>query len=179
MRPILLALAAGTLSLGAAGCERAGREEKLPAAASAAATLLQPAYRPPPDGLLTPVHLDLYLKVRRASKGRPDADAARAVGVTPEEFAWVRARLVEAGVALEARRVARAAAETYARSLASVKEARRRVTDAATGRALEREIAQLERERASLVKEEALSASLAANVRLLAARRGEIEAVSR
>jgi len=140
---------------------------------------LAPRFRAPAGGLLSEKDLDLYVKVRRAAKGRSDADAARAVGANPDEFAWVRARVVEALVALDARRVARAAAETYARSLASLRQARTSVRDPETARAMDEEIAALERERAGLRREESLPQPVASNARLVGARRAEIESVSK
>ena len=177
MRPLLFGVLLGTLPLAASACGRPARESA--ASNAPASSPLESRFRPPPDGLLTGSHLDLYLKVRRAAKGRPDADAARAVGIQPDEFAWVRARVVEASVALDSRRVARAAAETYARALTAVREARQRAKEPETVRAVEREIAQLERERASLLREEPLPPAVAANARLVAGRRTDIEAVSR
>jgi hypothetical protein len=177
VRPLLFGALLGTLSLAASACGRPAREAA--ASNAPASSPSKSRFQPPPDGLLTGPHLDLYLKVRRAAKGRPDADAARAVGIHPDEFAWVRARVVEASIALDARRVARAAGETYARSLAAVREARQRAKEPETVRAVEREIALLERERASLLRAEPLPPAVAANARLVAGRRTEIEAVSR
>src|SRR6266542_2750923 len=80
-------------------------------------------FQPPADGLLTDAQIDRYVRVRRAARGvgkpegprtppleptprlRFDEEAARAVGVDPEEFVWVRARIVEALVALDTSQV--------------------------------------------------------------------------
>ena len=140
--------------------------------------VLARSFSPPADGLLTDADLDLYLKVRRASKGRPDADAARAVGADPDRFTWIQARVVEALVALDARRIEEDAAETYGRTLASLRETRRSVRDAATANALDAKIAQLDRERAGLRRAETLPPRVAANSRRVAARQAEIAGAS-
>lgn len=134
-------------------------------------------FRPPADGLLSNRQIDLFLRVRRAAKGRSDADAARAIGASPEEFAWARARILEALVALDGRRVREASQEVYARTLASMREARKRVADPKETRALDEQIATLERERASMRRAEALPPSVARNARLLAGRLAEVETV--
>lgn len=135
-------------------------------------------FQPPADGLLTDAQLDRYIRVRRAFKGRSDEEAARAAGVGRDEFAWVRARIVEALVALDGRRVREASAETYARTIASLKETRRSVKDRETLRTLDEQIAALERERASVKRVESLPAAVAGNLRRVEARRAEIEALS-
>jgi hypothetical protein len=135
-------------------------------------------FRPPADGLLTDADLDLYLKVRRAAKGRSDGDAARAVGADPDRFSWVQARIVEALVALDARRIGEDAAETYGRTLESLRETRRSVRDPATANALDAKIAQLERERSGLRRAETLPPRVAANARRVAPRRAEVTAAS-
>jgi hypothetical protein len=173
MRFLAGSLAAG---LAAAAC----RKPAAPAAGLPArpGTALTRSFTPPADGLLSDADLDLYLKVRRASKGRPDGDAARAVGVDPDRFGWVQARIVEALVALDARRVSDDAAETYGRALASLRETRRSVRDPATADALDAKIAQLDRERAGLRRAETLPPRVAANARRVAPRRAEIAAAS-
>jgi hypothetical protein len=171
------ALCAAGLSVAAlGGCRKAEAPSGLPPEPPAAA--LARAFRPPENGQLTAADLDLYVKVRRAAKGRPDADAARAVGVDPDRFGWVQARVIEALVALDSRRVQEDAAETYGRALASLRETRRSVRDPENGRTLDVRIAQLERERAALRRAEKLPAGVAANARLVAGRRAEVVAVA-
>ncbi len=166
--------AAGLLGLLAAGCRLS--EEAPPGALPRGQEPPARRFRPASDGLLSGEHLDRYIRVRRAGKGRSDADAARAVGVDPEEFAWVRARVVEALAALDARRVKAEAAGTYARSLAVLREVRTKVRDPEAAGAVEAEILLLEKERTSLSREEPLSRQVAANAELVASRRAEIEA---
>ena len=119
-RAVLLVLLPVAATFGVFAC----RQEKPRPAAAAGRTrgLLAAHYQPPPDGLLTDRHLDLYGKVRRAARDRSEADAARALGVDPDEFAWVRARIVEALVALDGSRVREESGETYARAIASLRE---------------------------------------------------------
>jgi hypothetical protein len=138
--------------------------------------MLRPEFTPPADRLLTDPHLDLYVKVRRAARERSESDAARALGVDPDEFARVRARIVEALVALDESRVRRAAAETYARTIASLRQTLRSVRDAQTARTVEAQIAGLERERAGMRARGPLPVDIAANARKVAARRAELEA---
>jgi hypothetical protein len=132
-------------------------------------------FRPPPDGLLTDGELDRYIRVRRAARGRFEDEAARAVGVDPDEVAWVRARVVEALVFLDTAQVRSAAEGTYSRTIAAAREAAKSVKDRQTLRRLNEQIALLERERASLKPPESPPA-VAANARRVAPRRADLEA---
>lgn len=125
---------------------------------------------------MTDAQLERYVRVRRAARGRSDREAARAVGVDPDEFVWVRARVLEALVALQTSRVRSAAEGTYARTLAALRESRRSARDPQTARTLDEQIAGLERERSTLKREDPLPASVAANARKVAPRRAEIDA---
>jgi hypothetical protein len=128
------------------------------------------------DGQLTEGQLDRYVRVRRAARGRSEEEAARAVGVDPEEFAWVRARVIEALVFLDTAQVRSASEGTYARTIASLREATKSVKDRETLRRLNDQIALLERERGSLKAPETPPAAVAANGRRVAPRRSDIEA---
>ena len=132
-------------------------------------------FRPPADGLLTDTHVERYIRVRRAARGRLEEEAARAVGVDPEEFAWVRARVVEALVFLDTSQVRTGAEATYARTITSLKEAARNVKDRETLRRMNEQIASLERERANLKPPEAPPPAVAANARRVAPRRADFE----
>ncbi len=176
MRRIFPALALGTAALAAACGKGAPANRLARAAAESTARLAQrAAFRPPADGALTDRHVDLYVKVRRAAKGRTDADASRAVGVDPDEFAWVRSRIIEGLLEADRRRVRAASDEVYGKTIASLRETRRAVRDAATGRSVDEQIGGLERERATLRRAEPVSAALAANARRVAARRADID----
>lgn len=174
-RRVVAAVAvAGLLAL--AGCGRL--EPKGREAVRAIRAGVEPRFRAPADGRLTPAQIDLYLKVRRAAGRGSDAEAARTLGGDPAEFAWTRARITEALAAHDARRVADAVSEAYARGLAALREARRAAPDARSAARLDFEIAALERERASLRRKPADVLPLAvANGALVETRRAEIESV--
>jgi hypothetical protein len=174
--------AASAVAVAAISCRRtgpAGPTRSAGRATDAAAAALRAEFEPPADRLLTDRHLDLYVKVRRAAHVRSESDAARALGIDPDEFAWVRARIVEALVALDESHVREESAETYARAIASLKETRRRVRDPQTARTIEAQIAALERERAGLRGTSELPPDVAANSRKIEARRAELEAALR
>ncbi|MEP6801690.1 MAG: hypothetical protein ABJC07_07125 [Acidobacteriota bacterium] len=176
MRRITLTLLFGAAGA-AAACGRGAPADRLArAAAASTARLAQTAvFRPPADGMLTEAQVDRYVKVRRAAKGRTDAEASRAVGVDPEEFAWVRSRIIEGLLEADRRRVRSASDEVYGRTIASLRETRRAVREASIARSVDEQIAGLERERATLRRAEPVSPALAANARRVAARRGEID----
>src|SRR5262249_52237192 len=97
-----LALGAACLAFGVAACRKEGPPRQVEKGAAALRALVR--FRPPADGLLTPEQLDRYVRVRRVARGRTEAEAARAVGVDSDEYSWVRARVIEALVALDTRR---------------------------------------------------------------------------
>ncbi|HEY3124323.1 MAG TPA: hypothetical protein VGK70_09715 [Thermoanaerobaculia bacterium] len=152
-------------------------------------------FQPPADGLLTDAQIDRYVRVRRAARGlrgtqgpptkplertpqlRSDEETVRVVGVDPEEFVWVRTRIVEALVALDTSQLKSTAEATYARTIASLREAARSVKDRETLRRMEEQIAGLERERGTLKAGDKPPAAVAANARRVASRRAEIEAL--
>ncbi len=172
--PLLLVAALA----GACGKGSPARNEIARVAAESKARIEAAArFRPPADGAVTDAQLDRYVRIRRAatSRGRNDEEAARAVGVDPEEFSWVRARVAEALVEADARRVRAAADEVYARTIASLRETRRSVKDAGTARSIDEQIAGLERERATFRRPQPAPPGLAANARRVAARRAEID----
>jgi len=176
-----LALAvAATVALWTA-CGRSGKPVARPEALRSlpgGALLPAPRFQPPADGVLTDEQVERFIRVRRAAKGRTDAESARALGVPSEELAWTRARIVEALVALDEQRVRTASAEVYAKALAQMRASRTSVHNAERARALDEQIAALERERASLRREESPSAALARNMQRVAGRRTELEAVA-
>ncbi len=143
-----------------------------------AARRVGPSFRPPADGLVTDQQVDQFIRVRQAAKGRTDAETARALGIAPEEIAWTRARVVEVLVALDERRVREASAEVYARALTSLRAARGKTRDPAESRVLDEQITALERERATVRQEETPSQVLLTNMRRIAGRRAELEALA-
>jgi hypothetical protein len=168
--------AAFALLCAAAACGRA----ETPAAARRVAARVVPVSRfaPPADGLLTDAQIARFVLVRRAARGRTEADAARALGVDPDEHAWVRARVLEATAALDERRVRAASAETYARTLTQLHQTRGAVRDPAAARSIDEQIASLEHERAAWKKPERLPPAVAANAKRVEPRRAEIETAS-
>jgi hypothetical protein len=75
---------------------------------------------------------------------------------------------------LEERRVREGAAKTYEAALASLRETRKRVQDPETLKTLDAQIAALEREAAASARKERLNPALAANVRKVSQRLGDI-----
>jgi hypothetical protein len=169
----IAAVGVAALALGS-GCKRVEPPKIDPVGAFN--RVARPAFAPPADGLLTPAHVDLFLKVRAASRGSSVGDALASAGADAGEFTWVRARIQEALMALEADRVAAASSESYARGIAALREARKSARDAKTAARMDAEIAALERERAALRRPNAGIGSIARNAALVARRRSEIEA---
>jgi hypothetical protein len=161
------------LSMG--GCKQ--KPGRTPGQAAAALKGLV-RFRPPADGLITQTELDRYIRVRRGARGRTEVEAARAVGVDLDEYAWVRARVIEALVALDTRKVRAASEETYVKTIAALRRARQDSRDRVGQRTLEDQIAALERERASLKQIDTPPAAVALNAKRVAPRRAEIEALS-
>src|SRR5215831_16788879 len=164
-------LVAAALAL-ASACKRVERPRLDPVGAFA--RVARPAFVPPADGLLTPAHVDLFLKVRASSRGGSVGEALAASGADAGEFTWVRARIQEALMALDADRIAAASSESYARGVAALREARRAARDSKSAARLDAEIAALERERATLRRPNAGIASVSRNAALIARRRTEI-----
>jgi hypothetical protein len=136
----------------------------------------RPVFQPAADGVLTPAQVDLFLKVRAGARAGSLADALASIGADPGEFTWVRARIQEALLALDADRVFAASAESYARGVAALRDARKAARDPQTIARLDAEIATLEKERASLRRPGPGLPSVARNAALVSRRRVEIEA---
>lgn len=160
-----------------AGLSACSRTERASAeAVRAVRSRLEPGFQPPADARLTDAQIDMYLRVRRAM-GDADtgAEAATRLGASPAEFDWVRARIVEALLALDSRQATAASHESYGRAIATLQEARRGALDAPSANRVEREIAALERERQTLRRPDPLNAVVAANAARIEKRRAEIE----
>jgi len=171
MRRIFAALALTVLAA-AAACRRFETREL--DAVRALRGRAGPRFQPPADGLLTDAQVDMFLRVRRSAGRRPPSDVATETGVDPAEFAWVRARIAEALVALDAKQVGDAAFDAYGTALAHLRETRRSTRDPRASARLDTEITTLERERASLRRSEA-AAPASRNAAKIAPRRGELE----
>ena len=136
----------------------------------------RPRFQPPTDGLITDAQLEMFLRVRQSAGRRPPSEVATELGVDPAEFAWVRARIAEALVALDARQVGEAAYEAYGSAVARLRETRRATHDSRAAARLDAEIATLERERGTLRRSEATSPA-SRNAARLAPRRAELERI--
>ena len=137
---------------------------------------MRPAFQAPTDNLLTPAQVDLFLRIRASARGASLGEALAAAGADPGEFAWVRARLQEALLTLDADRIFAASAESYARGIAAVREARKAARDPKTIARLDAEIATLERERGTLRRPGPGLSSVSRNAALVSRRRAEIVA---
>ena len=165
-----------TCLLGASIAGGCGRTEQVRTeAVRAVRGRIEGRFQPPPDGRLTDAQIDLYIRVRR--EGRADgteAQAARRGGALPGEFDWVRARIVEALLALDSRQATTAVVESYGRAVAALREARQGAEAPARAK-IDAQITALERERASLRRPDTLLAVVAANAARVERRRAEIE----
>jgi hypothetical protein len=173
------ALLAALLVLAAAACGRREQEVSLDAVRTLRSRV-EGRFEAPADGRLREAQIDLYLRVRReAGPAGSNAEAARALGVSPAEFDWARGRIVEALLALDAQKATSSALESYGRSIAALREVRRGAGNAAPRDAakLDGEIAALERERATLRASDPVAPGAAANAARIARRRTEIESV--
>jgi hypothetical protein len=136
----------------------------------------RPRFQPPADGLLTDAQVDMFVKVRQAAGRRPPSEVAAEMDGDPAEFAWVRARITEALLALDARQVGDAVYEAYGPALARLRESRRATREPKTAARLDAEIAALERERGAVRHSDAASPA-SRNAARVASRRAELERV--
>jgi hypothetical protein len=136
-----------------------------------------PRFRPPADGVVTDAQLDAYVKLRRAAGNRSEAEAVVALGADPAEIAWVRARIAEALLVLDAKQVTDTVSESYGAAIARLRETRRSERDPKTAARLDAEIAGLERERAALRRGEGPGPAVAKNAARIAPRRAELAAL--
>jgi hypothetical protein len=173
---VALVLLEAGLAFSSAACRKIDRSS-LPAVRSLPGRLA-PRFQAPANGEITPAQVDLYLRVRRAGRHGSDIEAARALGLDPVEFVWVRSRVLEAVAYLEARRVREGASEAWTRSIAVLREARRETSDARAAARLDAEIGALQREAAATRQADAGLAAGARNAPKIAARRAEIDAVA-
>ena len=137
---------------------------------------LEPRFQPPADGRLTDAQIDMYVRVRKEMVGAgSESDAVTRLAVSPAEFDWVRARIVEALLALDSRQATTAVTDSYGRALAALKEARQGAVQAASARRVEAELAAFERERQATRRPDPLMAVVAANAAKVEKRRAEIQ----
>lgn len=165
-----------TLALVSTGACRKLESRDLDAVRALRARAL-PHFRPPADGVVTDAQLNAYVKLRRAAGNRPEVEAVAALGADPAEIAWVRARITEALLALDAKQVTDTVSESYVSAIARLRETRRSERDPKTATRLDAEIAGLERERAALRKGEGPGSAVAKNAARIAPRRAELAAL--
>ena len=169
---------AALLLLAACGGERSGPQASIPSA-----TRVSPPYTPPSDGRLTEKQVGEFLQIsgrvpRPASPaGDPLASAFR---MNPDEYLWVRLKILEARIAIEDAEARRRNVETYRKTIASLKSVASVSKDPPTRDSLNRQAGELERELAEaerLLRKPPLPAD-AFNQALVARRQREIEAAS-
>ena len=165
-------LLAATAALAAAFCRKVEAPRIDPVRAIRERVRLR--FSPPANGLLTDAEIDAFVRVRKASGRRPPADVAEEMDVDPAEFSWVRARIGDALMALDAQRATDAAAGSYAEALATLRETRRTTRDARAASRIDAEIAALERERSGL-RRPISAAPAGRNAARIAPRRAELE----
>ncbi len=159
VRELLTVLAAAGV-----GC---GSPDANPAAPSSApvarAAEARDVYRPPADGRVTTVQVEIFLSVldrvrldRRGEKPTPAGDplssvpadvaAARARGVNVEEFLWVKERVLEAEAATMTARLNASALAMLDKTLADLKARRSDAADEGSRKLLAEQTAQFEAE---------------------------------
>ena len=122
------------------------------------------AYTPPADGRLTEAQIAKYVAflqnrarlspaepdAESESRGDRDAEAARSLGVNPDEMRWIGQKILEARIRIGEKEAERRNLETYRATLASLRKALDASTDPATRSTVSRQIAELERESAEI-----------------------------
>lgn len=122
------------------------------------------AYMPPADGRLTEAQVSKYVAFlqnrARLSSGASDsegdsrvdreAEAARSLGVNPDEIRWIGQKVLEARIRIGEKEAERRNLETYRATLVSLRKALDASTDPATRSTVSRQIAELEKESAEI-----------------------------
>lgn len=192
------------LALGAGACRDASsggsadRESRRPALTE------REAYRPPADAILTVAQIEAFLKVREAtirSYSSPGARAplegeegisratlarasemraARQLAVPPEEYLWVRERILEAEAATSTAKLNADILALLEKTLASLRERRPSAPDEASRQLLGEQIASFEAEAARVRREagEKEPEAVRANLKVLGPYRHKISAIA-
>lgn len=122
------------------------------------------AYMPPADGRLTDAQVAKYVAFlqnrARLTSGDPDlesdsrsdrdAEAARSLGVNPDEIRWIGQKVLDARIRIGEKEAERRNLETYRATIASLKKALDASTDPATRSTVFRQMTELERESAEI-----------------------------
>jgi len=161
-------------------------------------------YRPPDDAILTGAQVEAFLKVREAtvrtfdSPGEPvplegeegisratlaraaEMRAARQLSVPPEEYLWVRERVLEAEAAAATARLNADVLALLEKTLASLRSRKPSAPDEASRQLLEEQIASFEAEAVRVRREAAEKEpeAIRANQKILAPYRQRISAIS-
>lgn len=197
--PLVVALA-----FGAGACREAspgggaGRDSRRPSLTE------REAYRPPADAILTVAQIEAFLKVReatirsysspggraplegeegisRATQARAaEMRAARQLAVPPEEYLWVRERILEAEAAAVTASLNADVLALLEKTLASLRNRRSSAPDEASRQLLDEQIASFEAEAVRVRREagEKEPEAIRANLKILAPYRQKISATS-
>jgi hypothetical protein len=155
VRLLLVASLIVLVSCGAPG----GTENRGPGAAARPR-----AYMPPADGRLTDAQVAKYVAFlqnrARISPAEADsegdsridreAEAARSLGVSPDEIRWIGQKVLEARIRIAEKEAERRNLDTYRATLVSLRKALDASTDPATRSTVSRQIGELERESAEI-----------------------------
>jgi hypothetical protein len=162
------------------------------------------AYRPPADGILTAVQIEAFLRVReatvrsysspgaraplegeeeisRATLARaPEMRAARQLAVPPEEYLWVRERILEAEAAASTAKLNADVLALLEKTLASLRSRRPSAPDEASRQLLDEQIASFEAEAVRVRREagEKEPEAIRANLKVLGPYRQKVTAIA-
>lgn len=156
-------------------------------------------YRPPVDGRITRIQVEAYERVLGAAvesmkaqppqhsaatslgegETAPDVAAARREKIDPEEYLWVRERVLEAEASVATARLNSDAVAILERTLSELRSRRSAAADEGSRRLLEEQVAIFggEVERLRREAREPEPASVRENVKLLEPRRARLEAL--
>ena len=191
------------LALGAGACRDGASGESRPGETRRPALSEREGYRPPDDAILTAAQVEDFLKVREAtvrtfsSPGEPvplegeegisratlaraaEMRAARQLAVPPEEYLWVRERILEAEAAASTAKLNTDVLALLEKTLASLRGRRPSAPDEASVRLLDEQIASFEAEAVRVRREagEKEPEAIRANQRILAPYRQKISAM--
>lgn len=196
---LVAAFAAGLLA-----CRAAPQAEVSSRDSKQAPLTEKEAYRPPADALLTAAQIESFLEVRdatirsysapgaraplegeegisRATQARAaEMRAARQLGVSPEEYLWVRERILEAEAAAITTKLNADVLALLEKTLSSLRGRRATAPDEASRRLLDEQLASFEAEAVRVRREAAEKEpeSVRANLKLLGPYRPKISATS-
>ena len=193
-----------TLALGAGACREAPSGGSADRGARRPALTEREAYRPPADAILTVAQIEAFLKVREAtvrSYSSPGARAplegeegisgatlarasemraARQLAVPPEEYLWVRERILEAEAAAITAKLNADVLALLDKTLASLRARRPSAPDDASRKLLDEQIASFEAEAVRVRREagEKEPEAIRANLKVLGPYRQRISAIA-